>query len=155
VKNSICFRILVFLVVLSGGCSHKTGPRQNIPHVEGNLSVLINVEGIQCCDGVLRLAVYNNEDYWLTESGLVRGRLGIVQNESQTFEIHGLEAGQYAVVVYQDTDSDNTLDRIFGLIPREPYGFSNNVSRFGPVSFKQAAFELTEDKSISIKLKSR
>jgi len=85
---------------------------------------------------------------------MVRGRLGFVQSEKQTIELHGLPTGRYAVAVYQDKDSDNKLDRWLGLIPKEPYGFSNNVGQYGPVSFKKASFDLTEDKNITIKLNS-
>jgi len=83
-----------------------------------------------------------------------RGRLGFIDETAQTYEIHGLPHGEYAVAVYQDSDSDNKLDRWFWLIPKEPYGFSNNVGRYGPVSFKQAAFKLTEDKTITVRLNS-
>ena len=100
------------------------------------------------------MALYNGADYWLSTSDLVRGRLGFIVSESQTFEIHGLQAGQYAIAVYQDSDSDNKLDRFFGLIPKEPYGFSNNVGRYGPVSFEKAAFDLVNHKTINIKLNS-
>jgi len=74
---------------------------------------------------------------------------------AQTFEIHGLPAGKYAVAVFQDLDNDNRLNRWLGLLPREPYGFSNNVGKYGPASFNKAAFDLSEDKSISIQLNAR
>lgn len=90
----------------------------------------------------------------MSRTHMVRGRLGFIQGETQTFEVHGLPAGKYAIAVYQDVDSDNKLDRWFGLIPKEPYGFSNNVGQYGPASFEQAAFELTDDKMITIQLNS-
>jgi len=113
------------------------------PLAEGPLSVVIEVGGIRCCDGVLRLAVYHDKAYWMSNTDMVRGRLGFIQDDTQTFEIHGLPAGQYAVAVFQDLDSDNKLDRFLGLFPREPYGFSNNVGQYGPASFADAAFDLT------------
>ena len=137
-----------------GACAHKVDSVPFQPLPEGPLSIVVNVDDVRCCKGVLRLAVYNNADYWLSNTDIVRGRLGFIVGESQTFEIHGLPAGKYAIAVFQDSDSDNTLDRWLGLIPKEPYGFSNNVGKFGPVSFKQAAFELNEDKTITIKLNS-
>lgn len=135
-------------------CVHHKSSTPFVAPKEGDLSIIINISGIRCCDGVLRLALYNGAEYWLSNTDIVRGRLGFIQSESQTFEIHGIPAGQYAVAVYQDIDSDNNLDRFLGIIPREPYGFSNNVGRYGPVSFEKASFKISSDKTINIKLNS-
>lgn len=145
---------LTLLFSLVCACTNKPSPKLISPPLEGPLSIVINIEGIKCCDGVLRLALYNNSSHWMSNSDMVRGRLGFVQSEKQTIELHGLPTGRYAVAVYQDKDSDNKLDRWLGLIPKEPYGFSNNVGQYGPVSFKKASFDLTEDKNITIKLNS-
>ena len=156
-KNIKCIVFIVlctFLLTAISACTHTSGSKQFVAPAEGDLSLVINIDGIKCCDGVLRLALYNDADYWLGKTGLIRGRLGFILSESQTLEIHGLQAGEYAIAVYQDIDSDNKLDRFFGLIPKEPYGFSNNVGRFGPVSFNKAAFQLSSDKTINIKLNS-
>lgn len=153
-KHALYCYLSVLLLAMFSACTHTRQAKPFIPPAEGELSIVINIDGIKCCDGVLRLAVYNGADYWLSQTGLVRGRLGFIQGESQTLEIHGLQAGEYAVAVYQDLDSDNKFDRFLGLIPKEPYGFSNNVGRYGPVSFKKAAFNLTKDKTINIKLNS-
>jgi len=142
------------LLLCTSGCATTTAPVPFKPIPEGPLSVVINIDDIRCCEGVLRLAVYNDEAYWMSDTDMVRGRLGFIQSESQTFEIHGLPAGMYAIAVYQDVDSDNKLDRWFGIVPKEPYGFSNNVGQYGPVSFDKAAFELSEDKVITIRLNS-
>lgn len=149
-------RILTLLLCFSlGGCAHTQAPAPSQALPEGELSIVIKVDGIQCCDGVLRLAVYNDAKYWMSDTNIVRGRLGFIQSDTQTLEVHGLPAGQYAIAVYQDIDSNNKLDRWFGLIPKEPYGFSNNVGKYGPASFNKAAFDLSEDKSVTIQLNSR
>ena len=153
-KYLVKFFFFTFLSVFSSACVHLNKPQKFVPPSEGELSIIVKIDNIKCCEGVLRLAVYNHADYWLSKTDLVRGRLGFIQSESQTFEIHGLLAGEYAIAVYQDIDSDNKFDRLLGLIPKEPYGFSNNVGRYGPVSFKKASFNLTDDKTISISLNS-
>lgn len=141
----------VFLLLSLGACSQN--PVKPIEALsEGPLSLVVNVEGINCCEGVIRLAVYNDSSYWLSDSNMVRGRLSFVVQQSQTYEIHGLPAGKYAVVVFQDADNDNELDRWLGLFPKEPYGFSNNVGKYGPASFESAAFDLVKDEIISIEL---
>ncbi len=153
-KNLNLLLLALLTLLTASACVSKTTGVLFEPLAEGPLSIVVNVDRVKCCDGVLRLAVYNDAAHWMSNTDMVRGRLGFIQSESQTFEVHGLPAGEYAVAVYQDLDSDNTLDRWLWLIPREPYGFSNNVGQYGPVSFKQASFDLVEDKTITIKLNS-
>ncbi len=135
-------------------CASKPVSQTLEPLPEGPLSVVVHVQGVRCCEGVLRLAVYNKSKYWMSPRHMVRGRLGFIQSEEQTFELHGLPPGDYAVAVYQDLDSNGKLDRWFGLIPKEPYGFSNNVGRHGPASFRKAAFNLQQDITITVVLNS-
>ncbi len=136
------------------GCVSHQAPSSSVIVAEGSLSIVVKVGGVKCCDGVLRLAVYNDPSSWMSEHNMVRGRLGFIQNSEQTFEIHGLPEGRYAIAIYQDTNSNNKLDRWLWSVPKEPYGFSNNVGRYGPVSFNKAAFNLNEDLDISIELNS-
>jgi len=146
--------LIGLLLLFIGACSLKN---QAIPFQlppEGPHSIFITVEGIQCCEGVLRLAVYNDAAYWLSETDIVRGRLGFIQSETQLFEVHGLPEGKYAIAAFQDLNNDSKLNRKFWVLPKEPYGFSNNVGKYGPVSFDKAAFLLSEDKPITINLNS-
>jgi len=145
---------IIFAFLSMTACAQKQVVPFEAPP-EGQLSLVVKIDGVQCCEGVMRLAVYNDAAYWMSDTGMVRGRLGFIVGESQTFEVHGLPAGKYAVAVFQDIDNDSKLDRWLGLLPKEPYGFSNNVGKYGPASFDKAAFELTKDKAISIQLNSR
>jgi len=150
VKNFLFVIILCFI----SACSQK---KASIPFElppEGPHSIFITVEGIRCCEGVLRLAVYNDAAYWLSETDIVRGRLGFIQSETQQFEVHGLPEGRYAIAAFQDLNNDSKLNRKFFVLPKEPYGFSNNVGRYGPASFNKAAFLLSEDTPITINLNS-
>ncbi|MBL6715485.1 MAG: DUF2141 domain-containing protein [Pseudomonadales bacterium] len=67
-----------------------------------------------------------------------------------TFELPG---GTYAVGVFHDVDGDEALSKNFLGIPKEPFGFSNNVrGRFGPPSFKDASISITGKMAITIAL---
>ncbi len=146
------YSVFGVLALLLCGCQQTSSfSRFTLPE-EGELSLVVNITDIVCCEGVLRLAVYNHKDYWLSETDMVRGRLGFILNDTQTIEIHGLAPGTYSVAVFQDEDQNNKLNRILGIIPSEPYGFSNNVGRYGPASFEDASFKLNENKTITISL---
>lgn len=139
-----------FLLLLAGHghSGETTATTAALP--EGELSLIVNLTGLDCCQGIWRLAVYHDKSQWLRDSGMARGRIGMVTAASERVEIHGLPAGTYAVAVYQDRNSDGKLNRLLGLMPREPYGFSNNVGKYAPASFNKAAIDLRRDMEITI-----
>ena len=65
-----------------------------------------------------------------------------------------LESGTYAVVIYQDLNSNGKVDRNFFRLPTEPCGFSRDARpKMGPPRYKPASFTLSEDTEMSIKLR--
>ena len=56
--------------------------------------------------------------------------------------------------MYHDENKDGKINKNLILIPQEGYGFSNNIKpRFKAPSFKHAAFVLSNDTTIQIKLR--
>lgn len=123
------------LAMLLPACATTIAPPQP---VEGEHVLEVEIRNLVCCEGALRVALYHEADHWLTANGMVRGQVAPVLGQTQTIEFFGLPAGEYAVAVYQDLDSDARLNRFLGIVPREPYGFSNNPEGFGPPSFNAA-----------------
>ncbi|MET0322275.1 MAG: DUF2141 domain-containing protein [Duganella sp.] len=63
--------------------------------------------------------------------------------------IDNVPKGTWAVLVYQDDNQNNQLDRNFIGIPSENYGFSRNArGKFGPPDFTDAAIEVSDDKVV-------
>ena len=61
----------------------------------------------------------------------------------------------YLISVYLDSNFNNKLDYNFLGIPKEQYGFSNNeVGNFRRPKFSEASFELINDSSLKIRLRS-
>lgn len=117
-----------------------------------NFSIIVHISNIRCCDGVIMLALYDAKENWLDAHGMLRGRLSIANSTEQTIELHGLPAGEYAIAVIQDLNQNQTLDRRLGILPREPYGFSNNTGRYGPGKYKNAKFTLMQNIEMGIEL---
>jgi len=135
---------------LSMSCAQQPG--QSAPTFEGGLSLIINIDGLICCDGILRLGIYHDKSYWMRNTGTARGRISMVVDEQQQVEVHGLPPGDYAVAVHQDSNGDGKLNRRLGILPKEPYGFSNNVGKYGPASFEKALVRLSEDMEITVNM---
>ena len=63
-----------------------------------------------------------------------------------------LPDGEYAIKMYQDENGNNKMDFNMMGIPKEGYGFSNNVGMFGSPSYKEAKFSVKEKTAIDIDL---
>jgi uncharacterized protein (DUF2141 family) len=67
------------------------------------------------------------------------------QQGETTVLVKGVPAGTWAVLAYQDENSNDQLDRNLIGIPKEPYGFSRDArGKFGPPGFEDAAIEVGE-----------
>lgn len=67
-------------------------------------------------------------------------------NDRMTVSIPDLPPGKYAVSAYVDSNRSGKLDKNFPGVPKEMYGFSNNVHGiFGPTDFTEAAFDIGEN----------
>ena len=64
-------------------------------------------------------------------------------------KIENLKNGYYAIAIFHDKNSDQTLNTNAMGIPKEAFGFSNNSRLlFGPPSFNKAKFKI-EGKDLS------
>ena len=73
----------------------------------------------------------------------------------QNTEINNLLSyGEYAVTLFVDLDGNKKLNKNFLGIPKEQYGFSNNVmGRMSPPTFDQAKFTIAGPTTQNIKLR--
>ncbi|MFP2924046.1 DUF2141 domain-containing protein [Pyxidicoccus sp. 3LG] len=62
-----------------------------------------------------------------------------------TITIPDLAPGTYAVSLFHDANGNGKLDTNFIGIPKEGYGFSNNVGARGKPKFDEAKFTLVAD----------
>jgi uncharacterized protein (DUF2141 family) len=103
----------------------------------------VDVAGLKNAKGKVMVAVYNRAEDFLKKSvqtGAVDARQGKV-----TVVIGNLPAGDYALSVFQDENSNGQLDTNPIGMPTEPYGFGNDAAgHFGPPSFEQTLVHLAE-----------
>jgi len=83
-----------------------------------------------------------------------------IERKSVTIEngkaslVFSLPPGEYALSTYHDLNGNDKLDRHFYGKPKEPYGFSNNITpKFGPPKYEKCKFTLgNSTKTLSITL---
>lgn len=124
--------------------------------LNNNLHLEIVIPNIKQ-DGIIYIAIYDNADYY--SSG----------DESQDIMAYNiiepvfkgvyskkisLKKGVYAIKVLVDNNDNGKIDLNFFGIPKEQFGFSNNVlGILGVPKFEKASFKLNSNKKIEIKLR--
>ena len=73
------------------------------------------------------------------------------QNEL-TIQMAVPDSTEYAVMAFQDKDGDGKMNRLFGMIPQEPYGLSRNPKVLGKPKFSDAAVKASDNEVIVLKL---
>ena len=124
------------------------------PLLAANLTVTVG--NVQSDAGKLYVAVWQ-EHNWLRDEPTAEHALVVAEalaDGAITMQLE-LDAGEYAITVYQDVNGNGEMDSNFMRMPKEPYGFSNDaVPRFGPPKFRDSAFTVDESgTAISLQLK--
>jgi uncharacterized protein (DUF2141 family) len=115
----------------------------------------VHITNIKSATAPIKIALYDKASSFPGEKGhylaknFVPGKTGEV-----IFTFAGVQEGQYAVALYQDSDNNNRLNTNFFGYPKEPFGFSNNIKpRFSSPSFRQCAVMVNKGQhDITIKL---
>ena len=137
---SLFFMILAAATVFAGQAKTNTS------------NLIIHITGFENSNGVAKVALVNSNKNYNSETPFKGYDLNIINN--QAIKTITLPYGEYAVKVYHDENGNDELDtRMFG-IPKERYGFSNNVKgAFGPPEYEEVRFNLdSPEKKINITL---
>lgn len=110
--------------------------------------------------GTLHIGIFNSaEGYEAKDTGGPGPRPGLVLGErypvppGKSRLALELPPGTYAIKLFLDLNGNGKIDTNFLGIPKEPYGFSNNAKgSLGPPAFEAAAFELNEDRELTVNL---
>ena len=107
--------------------------------------------------GTIYIAIYDNaKDFDSGNNSPEIMALNIIEpiNKGLYNKIVDLKKGKYGVKVLIDTNGNADIDLNFFGLPKEQFGFSNNVlGLFGAPKFDKASFELNMDKKIIINLR--
>lgn len=113
----------------------------------------VDVTGITIVSGNIRAAVFDSREHWEDEKSPVASVSESVKKTEVRLVFADLPAGDYAVKLYQDENSNGKLDTNMLGIPSERYGFSRQQPRRGQPSFDEAKFSVEGDTRIAIPIK--
>lgn len=104
----------------------------------------IDIENITVSQGTLVISIFNSAKSF-DQNEVQEGFFQKIVVGSTQLEVvfENLPTGRYAIKVYHDANDNQKLDKTWMGIPKESYGFSNNIMGImGPPSFEQSAFEV-------------
>ncbi len=118
-----------------------------------NAQLEIEISGISEIKGNIQIAIFNDSAVFPEKGKAYRVEYFDVNAEVMQVAIDDLPYDDYGVVLFHDVNSDKECNLNFIGIPKESYGFSNNVK---PVlkapSFESAKINLNINKKIHIQL---
>lgn len=120
---------------------------------QNNPKLTIKISNIEKIKGEIKVGVFNTDTNFLKEGYAIKNYAIKVENNTAILTITDLPKGEYAVTMYHDQNSDNECNRNFIGIPKEPYGFSNNIKpKMSAPKYKDCKFSFTDNKTLNIKL---
>ena len=79
-----------------------------------------------------------------------------ISNNKAAIVFSNLPAGEYAIAILHDENDDLKMNKTWLGLPREGYGFSNNVmGTFGPPSYSRAKFRHASGQNTVQSIKTR
>ena len=146
--NSLFFSIFCFFSLLS-----FTRETAN----DAQAGIKVTIQDLRSNKGHVLISLFRNGNGFPDEpeKAIRKQRLSIT-DRSATVTFPGLPSGQYAIAILHDENDDEKMNKNFFGIPKEGYGFSNNVTgMFGPPSFGKASFSYTANTDIYLRIKTR
>lgn len=109
----------------------------------------VNVEALRSDNGLIHVCVTRNANHFPDCAGdPAATKESFRVRDTRSVRFANLPAGQYAIAILHDENSNNQLDRFAG-IPREGIGFSRNPRfSFGPPRFSSARFSLGNNREV-------
>lgn len=114
----------------------------------------VRVDGLRSRDGLIHFGLYGEAgaDDFPDASALLGGGRMPARREPPVYVFRGLAPGKYAVSMFHDENGDGKFDTTWLGMPKEGYGFSNDVMGFlSAPSFAAASVTLgAEGKTVTI-----
>jgi uncharacterized protein (DUF2141 family) len=112
----------------------------------------VSISGLKPLKGDLYISLHNRPEYFqVADSALMKKKI-TVNKETESVVFDNVPMGKYAIAIYHDENLNGILDLNEMGIPKEGYGFSTKNKVMGRPKFEQAAFELSGNDTIDVKM---
>jgi uncharacterized protein (DUF2141 family) len=110
----------------------------------------VTVTQIKGHKGDIVVGIFDSDKSFLKQP--IDAKTTTASGDSVTVVFENVKPGKYAVSVFHDANKNKDLDKNKLGIPKEGFGFSNNVTgAMGPPAFERAQFDLSpEQKAMEI-----
>lgn len=105
--------------------------------------LIVKIKGLKNDNGTVKVALCNSSENYQDDRSPFKAEIIGIKNNVAIAVFDNIPAGNYAVKAFHDENNNDDFDTNFLGIPKEDYGFSNNVrGLFGPPSWDAAKFQL-------------
>ena len=111
----------------------------------------VNISDVEQGKGHVLVALFAGKENY-NDGKSVKATKVKAENKKESVVFKDLVDGEYAVKMYQDENDNDELDSNMMGIPKEGYGFSNNVGMFGTPKYKEAKFIVRDNTIIEVDL---
>lgn len=113
-------------------------------------AIRIKITGLRNQKGHVLINLFNGQNGYPDNAANAFRKARVEINGSEaSVKFTDLPAGKYAFAVLHDENDDGVMNKTGVGIPKEGYGFSNNVTgAFGPPSWKRAGFSHNKNETI-------
>lgn len=128
----------------------------SFPVYEQPATQTVLVKNLDKKKGEVYIGWYNSEqDYMVENRAFIKKIVAVRDKQEIAVKFEQVTPGTYAIAVFFDENGNGELDTNFLGIPKEEYGFSNNITPLTrTATFKEASFTLrTSAETIVIKVK--
>lgn len=113
----------------------------------------VKVTGVETFSGTIYIGIYSSEATYMVEEKAIELVMVPVESMDVSYLFEGLQAGNYAITLFQDLNSNKVIDKNFFGVPNEPYGFSNNARGIiSTPTYEETSFYYSGD-SVSMNIK--
>ncbi len=116
-------------------------------------TILLNVKGVGSNEGKISAALYTDQKSFLKFDKVFKAVSEKAEKGETKLVFKDIPAGNYAIAVFHDKNSNGKLDTNILGIPKEPVAFSMaKMKTFGPPSFEECSFSVAKDTELTIRL---
>ncbi len=147
IKKMITFSLSSVLLTIVGSMATLVLISQSV--IAADLTV--NISEVNQGKGHVLVGLYSGEQAYIQGKTSFGSRVKAT-NEQEQVVFKDVPDGEYAIKIYQDENSNQKLDFNIMGIPKEGYGYSNNVVMFGTPDYQEAKFIIKDKTEIAIEL---